>query len=78
MSLDNIQGKLSRAEMKNIMAGRVEEEGGGGGYCGNSNYGNATNCPPHTTAEYCNAQKQGICKDSNGTCYVMGVAGCDS
>ncbi len=31
MSLANIQGKLSRTEMKNIMAGR---DFGGGGYCG--------------------------------------------
>lgn len=32
MSLENIQGKLSRAEMKNIMAG----SGQSGGYCINS------------------------------------------
>jgi hypothetical protein len=70
MSLANIQGKLSRSEMKNIMAGSDY----GGGYCGS--VGSAQNCPPHTTAEKCDSQGRAYCKDGNGNCYFMGVATC--
>ena len=34
MSLENIQGKMSRIEMRNIMAGIMVEESNGGGVCG--------------------------------------------
>ena len=49
MSIANIQGKLSRAEMKNIMAGS-----GGPGYCGDR--GTFTNCPSGTTAQKCTSE----------------------
>ncbi len=34
MSLDNMQGKLSRHEMKNVMAGYVEDKSKGSMICG--------------------------------------------
>lgn len=70
MSLANIQGKLNRAEMKNILAGAEDD----GGFCGT--VGTAQNCPPGTTAEKCDDQGRGYCKDSSGNCYFMGVATC--
>ncbi len=70
MSLANIQGKLSRTEMKNIMAGDENESSA----CGT--VGTASNCPPFTTPEKCDSQGRAYCKDENGSCYFMGVATC--
>ena len=56
MSLENIQGKLSRAEMKNIMAG----SGGSGGKCGNLCF----------TADDCPTSNCGQCNSHNGGSYI--------
>ena len=60
MSLANIQGKLSRAEMKNIMAG----SGGSGGCCGSDRDcgGNATFCDNAYSCDCGHGQGPGCCR----------------
>ncbi|MCU0351508.1 MAG: hypothetical protein MUF43_11900 [Flavobacterium sp.] len=60
MSLDNIQGKLSRAEMKNIMAGAESE----GGTC-KSKYDTGCSVSGHGNAE--DKCCQGLVCEMNGT-----------
>ncbi len=72
MSLSDVKNRLTREEMKTILAGDEQ----GGGYCGDSQYGYAANCPSGTTARYCNSNRHAYCEDANGTCYYMGVATC--
>ena len=60
MSLANIKGKLSRAEMKNIMAG----SGGGSGCSGsNCSYGSCT-------------IDSGACKGATGQCSYSTIMEC--
>jgi len=63
MSLANMQGKLSRAEMKNVMAGA---EGEGGFTCewtSNSGTITAGACNGPSVA-WCNTQTQAICSQT--------------
>lgn len=63
VSLANIQGKLSRAEMKNIMAG----SGSDSGCSGNCNYQwKDAKGVSHTTAGTCNTTQNGLCYCSSG------------
>ena len=57
MSLVNIQGKLSRAEMKNIMAGS-----GGGKNCGFGHF-------PCANSQECRAINKGEC-NTQGCCTL--------
>jgi len=65
MSLANIQGKLSRSEMKNIMAGGNTP--GEGAKCGSACSGACTYKCGTTTYD------DGNCRaNSSGTCYCVG------
>jgi len=52
MSLANIQGKLSRAEMKNIMAGSGGETSGYGTCCTSGGDCGPAGCSQWTTCNY--------------------------
>jgi hypothetical protein len=61
MSLENIQGKMSRKEMRNIMAGS-------GSSC--ADYSN-DGCNNHKACVYGN--EAGICKTTSGVCQCTKV-----
>ena len=71
MSLANIQGKLSRAEMKQIMAGSQ----GAPGFCGDR--GTSVGCPSGTTAQKCDQLGSAYCLETGtGLCKTYGTATC--
>jgi len=59
MSLAYIQGKLSRAEMKKIMAGSTAFCGTGGDMCGEVN---------GTTYTCCQTDRHRVCNPNTGVC----------
>ncbi len=64
MSLANIEGKLSRKEMKGIMAG----SGGGGGYCGTC-YGGPGSWYGNSNIGSCFITILDYCRSRSGECW---------